>query len=191
MPDLVGERIREARIHSDLTQRDLAGLAGISHALVSLIEKGKRSPSPRVLRKIAIALGLPADAFREPFDLNLPAPSREFNLLTPVDFEAKVVGVTSAGKPTLSPTDYLESLSEVLKLDRARHFLVTVASETINSVGFRQGDTVVVDSRAKPVPGSVVFAGIEGMPVLVRLMSDKDLKGVNVAGVVVYVLRGI
>lgn len=52
----VGARILERRRDLDLSGRQLAELAGISHSHVSLIEAGKRRPTWELLDQLAAAL---------------------------------------------------------------------------------------------------------------------------------------
>jgi transcriptional regulator with XRE-family HTH domain len=51
-PAAVGRRLREARIASGLSQRELA-FPGCSAAYISRIEQGERTPSLQVLRELA------------------------------------------------------------------------------------------------------------------------------------------
>jgi transcriptional regulator with XRE-family HTH domain len=54
---VIGTDIRRMRIDAGLSQRRLAAMAGIDHALLSLIERNLREPSLAVLVAIATALG--------------------------------------------------------------------------------------------------------------------------------------
>lgn len=49
----IGEIIAEARENKNLSQRQLAKLAGINSSGISKIEAGERDPSPKILRKIS------------------------------------------------------------------------------------------------------------------------------------------
>ena len=49
----IGEVIAEAREQKNLSQRQLAKLAGINSSGISKIEAGERDPSPKILRKIS------------------------------------------------------------------------------------------------------------------------------------------
>lgn len=49
----IGEVIAEAREEKNLSQRQLAKLAGINSSGLSKIEAGERDPSPKILRKIS------------------------------------------------------------------------------------------------------------------------------------------
>jgi transcriptional regulator with XRE-family HTH domain len=51
----VGDRLRQARLAAGLSQRELSG-DGISFAFVSRIERGNRTPSVKMLRKLAARL---------------------------------------------------------------------------------------------------------------------------------------
>ncbi|MBX3538691.1 MAG: helix-turn-helix domain-containing protein, partial [Chelatococcus sp.] len=48
----VGARLRELRAAAGLSQRDLAERAGVTHGLISMIERNRNSPSVASLRKI-------------------------------------------------------------------------------------------------------------------------------------------
>ncbi len=65
----VGDRLRLVRQAHGLSQRALAVKAGVTHSLVSLIEKNKVSPSVASLKKILEAINYPMTDF---FALTLP-----------------------------------------------------------------------------------------------------------------------
>jgi transcriptional regulator with XRE-family HTH domain len=48
----IGDRLREARLRAGLSQRELSE-PGVSYAYISRIEAGVRTPSIKVLRKLA------------------------------------------------------------------------------------------------------------------------------------------
>ncbi|MFH8797038.1 helix-turn-helix domain-containing protein [Streptomyces sp. NPDC017941] len=61
----VGERIRTARLHANLTQERLAELAELDRQSINRIEQGHASPLLDNLVRIADALGVPlADLVR-------------------------------------------------------------------------------------------------------------------------------
>lgn len=55
----VGDRIRDARLHANLTQEKLAELAGMDRQSVNRIEQGHASPLLDNLIRIADALNVP------------------------------------------------------------------------------------------------------------------------------------
>lgn len=56
-PKAIGNRVRDARLRARLSQRDLSE-PGVSYAYISRIEAGVRTPSIKVLRKLAPKLGV-------------------------------------------------------------------------------------------------------------------------------------
>jgi tetratricopeptide (TPR) repeat protein len=59
-PSAVGDRLKEARVRSGLSQRQLA-FAGCSPAYISRIESGDRIPSLQILRELGKRLGVTED----------------------------------------------------------------------------------------------------------------------------------
>jgi len=60
--EIDAEKLRSARHGKALTLRELSEITGIDHNVIWMYEKGRRSPIPRNLRKLASALGVnPSD----------------------------------------------------------------------------------------------------------------------------------
>jgi transcriptional regulator with XRE-family HTH domain len=59
------EEVRRLLDESGLTFRDLAEQAGVSEPYLAQVLTGKRPPSPGLVVKVALALDLPEDYFRE------------------------------------------------------------------------------------------------------------------------------
>ena len=55
----IGHRIRELRLGSQMTQRELAAASGLAVAYLSRIENSKVTPGITTLNKIARALSIP------------------------------------------------------------------------------------------------------------------------------------
>ena len=64
-----GGRLKAVRLSQNLTQRDLAGRAGVTNGMISMIEQNKHSPSVATLNRLIDALGL---SFAEFFSIELP-----------------------------------------------------------------------------------------------------------------------
>lgn len=62
----VGRRLRELREAKGISMRTLAAQSGLSANALSMIERGKTSPSVSTLYKLADALGVPITAFFGP-----------------------------------------------------------------------------------------------------------------------------
>lgn len=64
--DNVGVRLRRLREERGMSMRALAVASGLSANALSMIERGKTSPSVNTLNKLAHALGIPIAAFFDP-----------------------------------------------------------------------------------------------------------------------------
>ena len=53
-----GERLRQLRRESALSQRDLSRTTGVAFDTISRLETGKQDAQPKTLRKLAEALGV-------------------------------------------------------------------------------------------------------------------------------------
>ncbi len=71
----VGARLRALREKHELSQRELAKRAGVSNAIISLIEQNRTSPSVGSLKKVLD--GLPV-SLAEFFAMELPSPPQVF-----------------------------------------------------------------------------------------------------------------
>jgi transcriptional regulator with XRE-family HTH domain len=80
----IGARVRELRNQRQLTLQALADLTGLSASLLSLVERGKTSPSIGTLVSVAYALGLhmndlvPGESPSEASPVTLRSDQREF-----------------------------------------------------------------------------------------------------------------
>ncbi len=52
----IGKRVKELRERKNITQEDLALVAGLNRAYIGYIERGERNPSTETVSKIARAL---------------------------------------------------------------------------------------------------------------------------------------
>lgn len=60
------KKIRELRIKQGLSLRELSNIAGVNIAVISKLENGHSSPTPKTAKKITDALGI---AFDEIFSI--------------------------------------------------------------------------------------------------------------------------
>jgi Zn-dependent peptidase ImmA (M78 family)/DNA-binding XRE family transcriptional regulator len=74
---MLGQRIRQARVASELTMRELAQHVGVSHTAISKYESGKTCPRPSVLLQIARTLNVKMEFFFQEQSIQLsPASQR-------------------------------------------------------------------------------------------------------------------
>jgi len=64
----VARQIRALRERRNLSQRSLASASGLSRNTLSLLERGKTSPTVSTLKRLAIALGVDINAFFNSID---------------------------------------------------------------------------------------------------------------------------
>jgi len=84
---LLSRNIKLFRVHSGLSQEELAEKAGISVPYLGVIERGGKWPSPATLSKIAHALNL------EPYDLLKPENASSIEVRKIVSKLAKDISV--------------------------------------------------------------------------------------------------
>lgn len=80
----VGTRLRQLREERNMSMRSLATVSGLSANALSMIERGKTSPSVSTLYKLADALGVPVTAF---FGAQ---PSKQQVIFTPAEERPRV-----------------------------------------------------------------------------------------------------
>ena len=64
----IGANIRHARISNNIKQETLAKKVALSKSEISRIENGKREVKISTLKKIAMAIGVPASALLDEYD---------------------------------------------------------------------------------------------------------------------------
>ncbi|MFO1176487.1 MAG: cupin domain-containing protein [Paracoccaceae bacterium] len=77
-----GARLKAEREARKLSQRQLAGLAGVTAAMISMIEQNRTSPSIATMKKILTGLNMPLSAF---FAEDEPQPAAKWHF-TPGEF---------------------------------------------------------------------------------------------------------
>lgn len=107
----LGTRLRELRKERNLSQRDLAGQAGVSANAISLIERGEISPSVATLQRLATTLSVKMSYFFERSDV-------ETNIIY---LKAAARSVLISGGVTIG------SVSQRLRTQEMEPFFVTLA----------------------------------------------------------------
>lgn len=75
MESELGERLRSMRTARRVSQRELARLSGVSHSIISQIEKGEANPSVGLMRKVLSGLSLSLGEF---FSMPTQSPEQVF-----------------------------------------------------------------------------------------------------------------
>jgi transcriptional regulator with XRE-family HTH domain len=102
-PDLaLGRRLRAHRIERAQSTRELAKMAGLSTAMINLIERGLATPSLRSLRQISEALDVPISSFFD--DEAASEPDPEADLIVRRERRRQLrLSSTGVSKTLLSP----------------------------------------------------------------------------------------
>jgi len=59
---MFGERLREARISKEMTQKQLADIVGVTAPMITQIERGTKQATAPLIADLAIALNCTSDA---------------------------------------------------------------------------------------------------------------------------------
>jgi len=82
----IGKRLRELRQERDMSMRALARASGLSANALSMIERGKTSPSVSTLYKLADAMAIPITAFFREIPPQQDIVFRDASDRTPIPF---------------------------------------------------------------------------------------------------------
>jgi transcriptional regulator with XRE-family HTH domain len=111
------ELLKIARSKKNLTQRELAKLAGVGYVQICKYETGKALPRPKVVSKIAGTLGVPESYFDAP-DVNILI--SDADLAKDVDWLRKQI-------PTLENFER-QSVRSIIKLVKKSQIMNLAAS---------------------------------------------------------------
>lgn len=109
----LGERIRNLRVDQDLTLAALSARSQISVGMLSHIERGKTSPSLKLLDRLRVALGVPLASFFETQDDQ----SAEEGTITRAGHRSTLSFKTGLTKELLSPPGHAEMEMLMLSLE--------------------------------------------------------------------------
>lgn len=74
----LGAALKRCRISAGLTQQQLAEMVGVDHTFISHLERDRKDPSVKLLRRIASATGVPSGMFLAlAFWVDLPDAERD------------------------------------------------------------------------------------------------------------------
>lgn len=106
----LGNRLRQLRSERNISQRDLAHLAGLSPNSISLIERDETSPSVATLQSLATALNIRMSYFFE-----AEAPTSVLHIKSGARPKIESEGVTIEGMGKTLPGQELEPFSITLE----------------------------------------------------------------------------
>lgn len=112
----ISEKIHQLRIEKDLTQSQLAKIAGVSDKAVSAWELGTRDPKLKFIQNICVHFGLDIHSFvDESVGLSEKAPTQEGER-KPSDEEIKFALFGGDGEITDAMYDEVKRFAQMVKL---------------------------------------------------------------------------
>lgn len=160
----LGERVRGLRRRQDITQSRLAAAAGLNQGYLSAIERNQRQPSPKVVRTLAAALGVPEGVLIGPGEGHDGPQALETR-------EVPLFGAIPNGPPSdgQEPPDVFPVLRHVWRPDR---YCLRCEFDSMEPT-LKRGDIILVDYRPGVDPefvqGRVCACLIDGRPTLKRV----------------------
>lgn len=120
MLDSLGERIRQLRNRREMTLQELSSISQVSVAMLSHIERGRSTPSIKVLDRVRLALGVPFSVFFGETDAATPEDEKNI-ILRSVDRPLLNFAATGLTKELLSPVRGTQMEMMLLRLEPNGH----------------------------------------------------------------------
>lgn len=166
MLDIAG-RVRTARKHAKLTQKELAKKAGTTQTVISDIENG-RNKSSASLYDIAVATKVSSKWLLKGEGEMLPPPNTMSNdnnveVINPEHLrKVPVINWVQAGVFTDIAPDSFDEFEYVLDADYGDNiYWLRIKGDSMTPM-FNQGDLILVDMDRQPNAGNYVIARLEG-----------------------------
>ena len=162
--ETVGERIQRRRRALNITQVDLARLAGVNQGYISEIERGLVAARPRTLEALSVALQLPAGVLAgggKAHDNPQPLETRRLPLF----------GTIPAGPPA-ETQEQLEMFPVLRHQWSSEHYCLRLTLDSMEPT-LKPGDIVLVHYRPAVEPehvqGRICACLVDGQPTLKRV----------------------
>jgi len=170
--ETVGQRVRRLRRRLGLTQKELCQVARIDQGFLSAIENDKRSPSPRTLKALAIALDVPeAVLIGTGIDHDAPQPLETDRL--------PLLGSIPAGRPAESQ-EQLEMFPVLKHLWAPDRYCLRLTFDSMEPT-LKPDDIVLVHYRPDVDPtlvqGRICACLVDGQPTLKRVTVERRPSG--------------
>lgn len=161
----VSDKIIKLRAEKELTQQDIAKIAGVSDRAVSSWENGTRSPKLGPIKKICEHFGIDLTSFIDdscddydvvPHSVALPPNMYPARWREPVP----LVGDIACGTPILAEqniTDYVQT-PEHIHAD----FALRCQGESMKDAGVHTGDIVFIRQQPEVINGQIAAVLVDG-----------------------------
>ena len=177
----IGEIIKDYRKKHDLTLRDFAQKAGMSHGYIAMLEDGKNSktkepmiPTLPSLKKISTALGISLSELISVSD-DMPVKLQEEDLIpirTIIQKKLPMLGNVACGEPIFANEDHETLVDADGSLDA--DFCLTAKGNSMINARIFDGDILFVKSQASVNDGEIAVVLIEDEATVKRVYYDKE-----------------
>jgi len=169
----VSTKIYNLRTQKDLTQSQLAKIAGVSDKAVSAWELGTRDPKLKSIQNICNHFGIDINSFvdetRDNYVLTLPTNVRP---LEPMD-KIPLIGSIACGTPILAE----ENIEDYVDLPRhiRADFALTCRGDSMINAGIHDGDIVYIRKQEQVENGQIAAVRVgDDEATLKRFYYDGD-----------------
>ena len=154
-------RVRELRIRAEMQQKELASLAGVSHATVSDWETGKKNPSGARLKRLSEIFGVDHATILGYDPLYIPIRRNT----------VPIVGEIACGTPT-EAVQNIEGYTDVPEGIRA-DFALRCKGDSMEPT-FKSGDLVLIRIQPDVENGQIAAVNVNGETTLKHVYHQQD-----------------
>ena len=163
----VSEKIFRLRTMHDMTQVQIAKIAGVSDKAVSTWEKGTKEPRMGAIQKLCYHFNIDINKFVDDVipldDCFNPSPLPEN--VTPVDLarlkRVPILGRIAAGRPVMA-VENIEGYTYTDLNGGAEYFALRVKGDSMNAARINDGDVVIVRRQDVVDNGQIAVVLIDG-----------------------------
>lgn len=160
----ISDKLMRLREYKNITQQELAKIAGVSDKAVSTWEQGTRSPKLQAVRKICAHFGLDLNTFvnesNDEFAPMLSAVSASI-VDHPEPYKAPIVGTIPAGYPAVALED-IGGYEPIPYSNAEDYIFLRVSGDSMINADIRPDDLVLIRRQSTAEPGQIVACIVNG-----------------------------
>ena len=166
----LGDIIRDYRVQNGMSMQDFAALSGLSRAYISILERNvnpstKRPPIPSLhtIQAAASAMGCDVNQLIATMDANQPVriyDDVDIDNASPIH-RIPILGRVAAGLPLYADEQIIGYTVTTLN-SGAEYFALRVQGDSMDALGIRSGDDVIVRKQDYADDGQVAVVLVDG-----------------------------
>lgn len=157
----ISQKLLKLRNMYNLTQSDLAKIAGVSDRSISTWENETRDPKLKWIKNICDYYNIDLNSFidfsQEGWKAKIPESAIPYNETR----LAPIVGSIPAGVPVLA-VENIEGYASISYQDHEEYFFLRVSGESMSGAGIHTGDLVLIRRQPCAEDGQIVAARVNG-----------------------------